>query len=292
MTRDIGDDAQEQLLYLRPNDIGGVEVLIARRSSRRWHVIHETYAFCACGGSSAGVAGWRYRGKTHFAINGSVMLLEPGEVHSNTEVVHSANFKVVFVPANEMENAARELGLPGTPHFEIAQSGDPRLFAAIYGFAESVESGATILQRQSLLEVLLRRLLCYAEHKPRPAEVLEPRAIARAKACLQERCSEPVTLDELCAAAGGVSRFGLVRSFSSQMGLPPHAYQIHVRIARARQLLGKGVPPALVAAELGFSDQSHFTRHFKDILGVTPGEYILAGRDSRSARPFEIKQVG
>jgi len=57
-------------------------------------------------------------------------------------------------------------------------------------------------------------------------------------------------------------------------GLPPHQFQLQARIARSRELMMAGVPIAHVAADLGFSDQSHFTRHFKAALGVTPAAYL------------------
>jgi AraC-like DNA-binding protein len=100
----------------------------------------------------------------------------------------------------------------------------------------------------------------------------EPTAIARAKAYLQQRFDQDVTLDEL-AAVTGLNRFHLVHAFSQSTGLPPHAYQIHIRIAKARALLSLGVAQAKIAAQLGFSDQSHFIRHFRKVLRITPGAY-------------------
>jgi AraC-like DNA-binding protein len=71
----------------------------------------------------------------------------------------------------------------------------------------------------------------------------------------------------------GLSRFGLVHAFTREVGLSPHAYQVHVRVERARVLLKQGCSPATVATTMGFADQSHFTRHFKRILQVTPSQY-------------------
>jgi AraC-like DNA-binding protein len=58
-------------------------------------------------------------------------------------------------------------------------------------------------------------------------------------------------------------------------GLPPHQYVIVRRIERARQLLQAGTNLSLaeVALRAGFSDQSQLTRHFKRIVGVTPGQF-------------------
>jgi len=68
-----------------------------------------------------------------------------------------------------------------------------------------------------------------------------------------------------------MSRFHFLRIFAQQFGWPPHAYQMALRVERARILLKAGVPIGDI--ELGFMDQSHFTRHFKESIGVTRGLY-------------------
>ena len=97
-------------------------------------------------------------------------------------------------------------------------------------------------------------------------------AVERAKSYLQERFHESVRLDELAAVAR-VSRFHLVHAFTRETGLPPHAYQMHIRVERARRLLQGGLSAAGAAASVGFADQSHFTRWFKRIMRVTPSCY-------------------
>ena len=84
-------------------------------------------------------------------------------------------------------------------------------------------------------------------------------------------------LDELAAVAR-VSRFHLVHAFTREIGLSPHAYQVHIRVERARRLLQRGMSAAGAAASVGFADQSHLTRWFKRILRLTPSDYA---RDSR-----------
>ena len=78
-----------------------------------------------------------------------------------------------------------------------------------------------------------------------------------------------------------------MRTFTQQFGLPPHAYLLQARIKKARTLLRTGMPRAEVAAAVGFADQSHFARHFKKIMGVTPSQYTVAknpiGRETTAA---------
>ena len=96
--------------------------------------------------------------------------------------------------------------------------------------------------------------------------------------------SDPDVLDELAALAG-MSRYRLLRAFRAAYGMTPHAWQIDRRIMRARQLLDAGMSLAETALALGFADQSHFQRAFKQRVAATPGEYRKINTKSRIAAP-------
>lgn len=270
MTR---DDPSEKLSFVRPADLPGVEILTAHGSLQPWHVFNERHSLCAC---RTAAAGWRYRSGTYFVNDRSTMLLEPGEFHRNTTVHRRSDFKVLFLASDVFMNATKEMGLSGTPHFRCAQSEDRRLYDAVYRFSAAVDQGATLLERQSWLCLCIRLLLTNAERQPKVLRTANAApAIRRATAYLQENFARQVSLDELSAVAA-LSRFHLVRSFNRTIGIPPHAYQTHVRIERARALLQAGMPPSMTAATVGFADQSHFTRHFKHVMRVTPARYARA----------------
>jgi AraC-like DNA-binding protein len=116
------------------------------------------------------------------------------------------------------------------------------------------------------LEQLLAR---HAEDIAAPQRVP---AVERARAYLQNRPTESVSLPEVGAVAG-VTVSHLVRSFSRAVGLPPRSYHAQVRLARARRLLAEGKSATWVAYECGFADQSHLSRRFKECHGVTPGAF-------------------
>ncbi|WP_247895826.1 AraC family transcriptional regulator [Azospirillum brasilense] len=81
--------------------------------------------------------------------------------------------------------------------------------------------------------------------------------------------------DSVGAAArrAGMSREGYSRRFRKQHGVPPHAFALQERLNDARLLLRAGEPIAAVAADTGFTDQSHLGRCFRRAFGVTPGRY-------------------
>ncbi|WP_141503041.1 AraC family transcriptional regulator [Paenibacillus luteus] len=91
---------------------------------------------------------------------------------------------------------------------------------------------------------------------------------------LHEHFAEQVTLETL-ENETDISRFHLVRLFKKWNHLPPHAYQILLRINHAKTELAKQRPIADIAAEVGFYDQSHFAKAFFKIVGTTPQKYAL-----------------
>ncbi|MBB1626986.1 AraC family transcriptional regulator [Achromobacter sp. UMC71] len=76
---------------------------------------------------------------------------------------------------------------------------------------------------------------------------------------------------EALARAEGKHRSTLVKQFARRYGLPPQAWLRNWRVARARALLRGGLPLADAAAAVGFADQAHLTRVFKQVYGSPPG---------------------
>jgi AraC-like DNA-binding protein len=107
--------------------------------------------------------------------------------------------------------------------------------------------------------------------------------VRRIREHLRSSYSERLTLEELGKMAG-MGRYALARAFTREVGMPPHAYQMHLRIAHARALIGTGRRLSEVSLEVGFTDQSHLNRHFKKLLGTTPGRYARAALAPKAYR--------
>ena len=76
------------------------------------------------------------------------------------------------------------------------------------------------------------------------------------------------------AAVAGLSPFHFARKFKTMVGMPPHSYVTKMRIERACLLLAEtDVPLREIARDLGYSDQSGFTKVFGDHMGMPPGAY-------------------
>jgi len=102
---------------------------------------------------------------------------------------------------------------------------------------------------------------------------LSRRALTRACSFIAENLGERFTLDDLARQAG-VSRFHFARLFRISTGDSPMAYLLKSRIERAKQMLLQNAGPVCeIAAALGFCDQSHLTRTFRRLTGMTPREF-------------------
>jgi AraC-like DNA-binding protein len=90
---------------------------------------------------------------------------------------------------------------------------------------------------------------------------------------IRARLFETISLDELAQKAQ-VDRYALIRRFGRRFNTTPHAWQNMLRMNAAKHLLENAVTIAETALEVGFYDQSHFTKHFKETFGITPKQFI------------------
>ena len=163
----------------------------------------------------------------------------------------------------------------------------PHLRAAMGAVDAELTAGGAggRLAAESLANVLAVHLIRYVLAPRRPERGRDgtlPRAKLRAVVeHIEEHLDASPTLEQMAAVAR-LSPYHFARQFKKATGLPPHQYVLARRIERAKQLLqaGTGLSLAEVAAQNGFSDQSRFSRHFKRLVGVTPGRFRRPARNA------------
>jgi AraC family transcriptional regulator len=119
-------------------------------------------------------------------------------------------------------------------------------------------------------------------------------ALERVRTYIDDHIGERISLDELAREAG-VSRFHFARQFRLSTGESPMGYVRRVRVERSKSILqGRTSSIAEVATRLGFSDQSHFTRIFGRLVGVSPGNFARfdGWRPNPVAAPPVRRSVG
>ncbi len=266
-------EPQEVLRYLRNPALPGVELLVAEHSMGSWRMLHERFLVCACSSVSTS---WVYRRKARHIRDGASAFMEPGEIHTVVAKQKPSNFMALFVEPEDFLIFAEDEGLPGIPHFSVTEASSATLLGNLRVLSESLKQGKNDLELQSQMANLMHEVLQYAEVSPSgsdPEGYGLKRALRTAREVLNERYTENVTLADLAAAAA-LSRFHLVRSFTSCYGMSPHAYQVQLRVKHACRLLRTGASCAETASAVGFADQSHLARHFRRVMGVAPREYM------------------
>jgi AraC-like DNA-binding protein len=218
------------------------------------------------------------RSTRHQSTPGKVFLLEPGEIHDGHAPTEAGfTYRMLYLDPQwlQREVAAVFEEAPANSQlgFATTLASDPRLALATSQAFQSLHRGELRIVRQHALDHLLERLTGQLHWRQRyHQDPRLPLVAHKAREYLHAHLHQDVGMDEL-ALASGVDRFRLTRAFKSAFGLPPHAYLVQLRLARARHLLAKGEQPAEVASSLGFADQSHLGRWFVRAYGMTPAAY-------------------
>ncbi|MDR6206760.1 helix-turn-helix transcriptional regulator [Paraburkholderia graminis] len=102
---------------------------------------------------------------------------------------------------------------------------------------------------------------------------LSPLQEARAKEMLLARSQGNVSIEEI-AGACNLSRSYFIRAFRETTQRTPHQWLLERRVDQARELLKRSDRSLSdIAMACGFSDQSHFTRTFSQLVGTPPGHW-------------------
>ena len=260
--------------YFRPAAYDGIELhsgtAVRRAVPRHWH---EEYHLCA---HTHGAGALTYRGTTHYNPVGSVNMVEPGEVHSNrTDHPEGCDYRALnFDPALFAFALDEMMAFEGTPAFVEPVCQDPETYRRFLRVHAALTGADDLIEQQVLfLGFLVTLLERHTASKPSLKHVKrEKQAVNLVRDYLTANYAERVDLASL-ANLTGLSPYHLTRVFAAHTGLPPHAFLKQVRITRAMSLLRKRYEISRVAQETGFADQSHLTRSFKKIVGISPGAY-------------------
>ncbi|MBE2204134.1 MAG: helix-turn-helix transcriptional regulator [Chthoniobacterales bacterium] len=155
---------------------------------------------------------------------------------------------------------------------------DPRETQDIQKKFHEAEAAASRGLRLALwLEILDRLAICRKTHILNPSAFPEARPDPRLQKLLvwlEAHADEPEMTQAQAAATCGLSPQAFCRFFREKTGRPFRRYVNEVRIARAcGSLLDNDRPIAEIAFTSGFGTLANFNRRFREITGVTPGDY-------------------
>jgi AraC family transcriptional regulator len=230
-----------------------------------------------------GSFGYRFRGRAHDLVAGSVLLGRPGDEYVCTHEHHACGDECLsFHPTEELVDgigkatAAFEAGaLPPVP--EVMVLGE---------MAQAAAEGRSHVGLDELGVALFGRVidvLSGRESAPLGVTPVDRKRATSAALFIDEASHEPLCLDDV-AKVVGLSSFHFLRLFSRVVGVTPHQYLVRCRLRRAARLLSLGEGSVTnIALDVGFPDLSNFVRTFHRAAGVSPGVFRKAARGDRAA---------
>lgn len=260
------DHPLDRAEFKRPAHRDGVELY-------RAHIVRHTFdphtheAF-GLGAIESGVERFRYRGSDHLAPAGSLVTMNPDELHTGrAETDGGWRYRMVYVDADVVERVSGDRGW----HFGDAVGHDAPRARRVAALLDALWRADEPLAFDSLLHTLLAEFRSHA----RSARTAAPEGALRFAPVvdyLRAHLDRRLTLDELAAVAG-LSPFHFLRQFKARYHATPQQMLMALRLFEAKRLLAAGDAPAEVAAATGLADQAHLTRAFARRYGVTPARY-------------------
>jgi AraC-like DNA-binding protein len=257
----------------RPDVPGVVEVFHAHMTSHVYPMhTHESWTLLIV---DDGMVRYDLHRREHGALAQFVTLLPP-QVPHNGRAATAAGFRkrVVYLDLSQLPAS-----LIGRAVDQPVLS-DPLLRHRVHQLHKVLDQPGEEFEAENRLAFITERLRGYlSEHGQRGALTPGVTVAAGLRDLIDVRFQDKVTLREASDALHAHPAH-LVRTFSREFGISPHQYVTSRRVELARRLLLDGMPPSAAATEAGFYDQSHLTRHFKHVLGTSPGRYARS-----SSRP-------
>ncbi|SFB10562.1 transcriptional regulator, AraC family [Collimonas sp. OK607] len=226
-----------------------------------------------------GVQRQEFRGESLILTPGTIQLMPPGEVHDGAVATNQSYTLKTFRLSPDLLSrlAADVTGKDRFPTLSALVIEDPALARHLARMHESFVSGQddSPLQHESRLLTLFENLFGRARilSPSSTSGTLSVSQLRRIRDYCEAQLAQKITLDEL-AKVIGLGRFQFLKFFKRTVGMTPHAWLLRMRLERACALLNR--PDRCltqVAQEIGFYDQSHFNRAFRQAFGVAPSQY-------------------
>jgi AraC-like DNA-binding protein len=235
---------------------------------------HDTYTIPVI---EEGAECYDYRGSKYVAEAGSVPVINPGELHTGARAMDVGwRYRVFYLPVDFIQSVADEIAgrAQPMPWFPADIVRDADVAQRVQRAHRAMEAGGDPLASEhALFDAVSTLLVRHAGQRPPTSHVrLDTTRVESMKSRLADDVTAPLSLTEL-AQTVGLSTFHAARLFTRETGLAPHAWRNQMRLNRALEALRAGATVTEVAAASGFTDQSHFTRHFKRTFGVSPGRW-------------------
>lgn len=258
----------------RNDQLKGVELLKA--SFQRFSFAKHWHDELSIGVIEKGAEGLNYRGSRLVIPERHIVAINPAEVHTGFSGCDQGwTYRMFYFDTALVSSVVQDVNPKLQPFLASAVINDEALFQRLRQLHLSLDQDSLVLSKQSLLVIALSELFeRHGEQRVADMKVYkEQQKNNRLRDYMLAHWQQNISLEQL-EVLSGLSKYQLIRSFSQQFGVTPHQFLLLVKVHNAKQLLGDGLSCVNTALECGFFDQSHLTRNFKRVFGITPKSYL------------------
>jgi len=257
--------AEEALIDFERTLIKGVEIKRCRYSNQSYkkHLHHEL----SLGIIEEGSTNLEIGDKIYTLRKGDAILIPPHISHlcSPQDICHW-QFTMIYIEARYFEDEAK--------HWQVMKLSRPVIDKVNLFLKKLLEE-----QSREVLEEILVELCVFLEDTQLNKKSItglkneiDAQIIGQVKTFLESHYMDSVNL-ELLEERFQMNRFSIIRKFKVNYNTTPMAYLLQLKVAKAKECIGKGMEILDICHTLGFYDQAHFIREFKRMNGITPMHY-------------------
>ncbi|MGC4378848.1 AraC family transcriptional regulator [Fictibacillus sp. Mic-4] len=216
------------------------------------------------------------RGGEYMINPGDLLLFNPYDPHSCEQIDgKTLDYRCINVRPEVMKKAMIEInGNEDLPYFKQNVLFKSELSSTLRELhLKILQHESEFIKEELFLSLLEKLIQSHTDLAILPLVSETSREIKNVCDYLERNYAKAITLNDLSALTGW-SKYHLLRSFAKQKGISPYGYLETIRVNHAKQLLEQGMKPIEVAFLTGFSDQSHLTKFFKSLVGLTPKQYM------------------
>ena len=263
----------------QPSGYGGIEIGIKISNSQlefpKYYLQNYTMVLNGIGEGKVRYGSDRH---TFTDIQNLVFLQNPGRVFSGRFWGdRGTNGACIVIPPSRLHQLLNQLGIDRPAFFDdllLPEKLNGTVASSVGNLIQTFAIPTSRLARESQLLSSIETIFRHgsAIFVPKQYSGAEPKAIATIKEVLHSNPGKNHSLASLSLLTGLNQKY-LIDVFTKNIGISPHRYLTNLRIERAKAKLAKGEAIADIAVDLGFYDQSHFSRTFKHYVLVSPGQF-------------------
>ena len=228
---------------------------------------------------TSGCQQYQHKGKQYHLAPGFISTLNPDEAHNGENITLGGyQSHVMALPVDYVNDISREMNQSET-FFNAPLINNPtlsRTFLHLHKFLTTEQDGSAQLHIETTMIAFITELFMHHSGIPIQQHIstkqLSTQQLSYIKTLFHDEPGQPFQLDDL-AQQLDLSKFQFLRQFKQSMGMTPHAYLKRVRLEYAKKALMKGGNLSDVAYQVGFFDQSHFNKAFKNAYLITPSHF-------------------